>query len=137
MWAGCRSWPARLWAPPSEAVVTLVAPASLEATPAECGHGGAKHPSLQSSHPRGGLSEIRRENALPLGKGATPRVCPAARGRGLGGGQARGSGAGWGVPVADGGASLGQRTRTQGGLASSTLILARFHLAFDFHGNIL
>lgn len=57
MWAGCRLLLTFLLAAVSEVVVTSVAPASLEATLAEWGHRGAKHPSLWSSHPWDGLSE--------------------------------------------------------------------------------
>ena len=95
MWVGCRLLLTFLLAAVSEVIVPLVAPASLEATLAEWGHGGAKHPSLRSSRPRDGLSEIGWENALPLGKGATSSLWLAVgRGHGLRDGRARGSGAG-------------------------------------------
>lgn len=97
--------------------------------------GEAPFPSEQP--PSGWAERDQTGKRASTGKGSNTPCVSGCQGPGLRDGQARGSGAGWGVPVADGGASLGQRTRTQGGLASSTLILARCHLAFDFHGNIL
>lgn len=56
MWAGCRLWPAFLLAAVSEVVVTSVAPAALEATLAESGHGGDEA-SFPSEQPPSGWAE--------------------------------------------------------------------------------
>lgn len=130
MWAGCRLLLTFLLAAVSEVVVTSVVPASLEATLAEQGYGGAKRLSFRSSRPWDGLSEIGWENALPLGKGAMSSLWLAMGwGRGLRDSQARGSGAGgdqWR-------ASPGQWHRDPTGARISNLNSdTSFYLVFDF-----